>query len=100
MHEHELKSIGLDVAQRAVNAGGELLPIATPFYSGGYSYTHVLRTVRGKLYRVARTIAVGIRLPLSKSLHGTPELALDAPSASNQAPFEPSDEQTQRTSRA
>jgi hypothetical protein len=57
MHGHELKSIGLGPALRAINAGGFLRPIAEPFYSGGYSYTHVLHTARGAAYRVARSIA-------------------------------------------
>jgi len=37
MHEHELKSIGLHAAQRAVEAGGLLLKVSAPFYSGGSS---------------------------------------------------------------
>lgn len=54
MDEHELKSIGVGAAHRAITAGGILAPVATPFYSGGYTYTHVLHTVRGKAYRVAK----------------------------------------------
>lgn len=67
MHEHNLKSIGLHAAQRAVNAGGLLLKVAEPFYSGGYVYTHVLHTVRGTMYRVARTIAADIRMSPQRS---------------------------------
>ncbi len=60
MHEHDLKSIGLHAAQRAVDSGGVLKKVSEPFYSGGQTYTHVLYTVRGATYRVAQSIAAHI----------------------------------------
>ena len=57
MDVYGLKTIGIDSARRAMNAGGELLPLASSFYSGGQVYSHILITVRGTAYRVAQTIA-------------------------------------------
>ena len=58
---YELRSIGIDSAQRAMNAGGELLPIASPFYSGGQVYSHILFTARGRAYRVNQNIAEALQ---------------------------------------
>ena len=66
MHD-ELKSVGLTAAQRAIDAGGLLVAMAEPFFSGGYSYTHLLHTVRGKTYRVSRTIVGYLRTPPGRS---------------------------------
>lgn len=50
---YNLKSAGVAVVQKAVKAGGTLDAVGTPFYSGGYVYTHVLTTKRGTQYRVS-----------------------------------------------
>jgi len=55
MH-HDLKSAGVDIVQRAIGAGGSLAPMASAFYSGGYTYTHVLTTKRGTQYRVSKQV--------------------------------------------
>ncbi|KGG86166.1 hypothetical protein P245_20835 [Comamonas thiooxydans] len=49
----DLKSAGVDQVQRAIKAGGTLDAMSTSFYSGGYTYTHVLNTKRGTQYRVS-----------------------------------------------
>jgi len=50
---YHLKSAGIDQVQRAIKAGGTLDAMSTSFYSGGYTYTHVLNTKRGTRYRVS-----------------------------------------------
>ena len=53
---YDLKSAGVDQVQRAINAGGSVVEMATSFYSGGYTYTHVLTTKRGTQYRVSKQV--------------------------------------------
>lgn len=55
MH-HDLKSAGVDVVQRALSAGGSLVAMASSFYSGGYTYTHVLTMKSGTQYRVSKQV--------------------------------------------
>jgi hypothetical protein len=50
---YSLKSAGIDQVESAVKAGGTLEAMSTSFYSGGYTYTHVLTTKRGTQYRVS-----------------------------------------------
>lgn len=50
---YNLKSAGVDQVERAVKAGGTLEAMSTSFYSGGYTYTHVLTTKRGTQYRIS-----------------------------------------------
>ena len=57
---HEMKSAGLDQVLSALRAGGSLSELATSFYSGGYTYTHVLRTKRGAQYRVSKQVMRGV----------------------------------------
>ena len=57
---HQLKSAGLDQVLSALRAGGSLSELATSFYSGGYTYTHVLRTKRGAQYRVSKQVMRGV----------------------------------------
>ncbi|MBX4421721.1 hypothetical protein K4H00_27320, partial [Mycobacterium tuberculosis] len=60
MH-HELKSAGVDQVQRALSAGGSVVAMPTSFYSGGFTYPHVLTTKSGTQYRVSKQVmrAVG-----------------------------------------
>ena len=37
--DKNLKSAGVDVVQRSLNAGGSVVAMATSFYSGGYLST-------------------------------------------------------------
>lgn len=57
---HQLKSAGLDQVLSALRAGGSLSELATSFYSGGFSYTHVLTTKRGTQYRVSKQVMRGV----------------------------------------
>lgn len=57
---HEMKSAGLDQVLSALRAGGSLTELQTSFYSGGYSYTHVLTTKRGAQYRVSKQVLRGV----------------------------------------
>jgi hypothetical protein len=57
---HQLKSAGLDQVLSALRAGGSLTELQTSFYSGGYSYTHVLTTKRGAQYRVSKQVLRGV----------------------------------------
>ena len=57
---HQLKSAGLDQVLSALRAGGSLAELQTSFYSGGYSYTHVLTTKRGTQYRVSKQVMRGV----------------------------------------
>ena len=57
---HEMKSAGLDQVLSALQAGGSLTELQTSFYSGGYSYTHVLTTKRGAQYRVSKQVLRGV----------------------------------------
>ena len=57
---HQLKSAGLDQVLSALRAGGSLAELQTSFYSGGYSYTHVLTTKRGAQYRVSKQVLRGV----------------------------------------
>lgn len=57
---HEMKSAGLDQVLSALRAGGSLSELATSFYSGGFSYTHVLTTKRGTQYRVSKQVMRGV----------------------------------------
>lgn len=54
---YDLKSIAFAPAARAMKNGATLTPIPSPFYSGGYTYTHVLTTKRGTSYVVCRQFA-------------------------------------------
>ncbi|SDY80466.1 hypothetical protein SAMN05421547_10855 [Delftia lacustris] len=54
--QYGLKSAGVDIVQRAIGAGGSLAPMASSFYSGGYTYTHVLTTKSGTQYRVSKQV--------------------------------------------
>lgn len=62
MH-HDLKSAGLDQVQRAIDDGGSLAVMATPFYSGGHIYTHVLTTKNGTQYRVSKQVMRSVIAP-------------------------------------
>ncbi len=62
MH-HDLKSAGVDQVQRAISAGGLVVPMATSFFSGGYTYTHVLTTKRGTQYRVSKQVMRAVAPP-------------------------------------
>ena len=53
---HQLKSAGIDQVLGALRAGGSITKLASSFYSGGYSYTHVLTTKRGTQYRVSKQV--------------------------------------------
>lgn len=69
---YDLKSAGVDQVQRAVKAGGTLDAMSTSFYSGGYSYTHVLNTKRGTQYRVSDWVVKacqgeGVKLQVSET---------------------------------
>lgn len=55
MH-YNLKSAGVDQVQRALRAGGSVVAMATSFFSGGYTYTHVLTTATGARYRVSKQV--------------------------------------------
>ena len=57
---HQLKSAGLDQVLSALRAGGSLAELQTSFYSGGFSYTHVLTTKRGTQYRVSKQVMRGV----------------------------------------
>lgn len=57
---HQMKSAGLDQVLSALRAGGSLTELATSFYSGGFSYTHVLTTKRGAQYRVSKQVMRGV----------------------------------------
>ncbi|MBQ1557602.1 MAG: hypothetical protein IIZ69_05390 [Pseudomonas sp.] len=57
---HQMKSAGLDQVLSALRAGGSLTELQTSFYSGGYTYTHVLRTKRGAQYRVSKQVMRGV----------------------------------------
>ena len=56
----ELKSTGDDQVRRALFAGGAVASMETSFYSGGYTYTHVLNTKRGKQNRVSKQVIGGV----------------------------------------
>jgi hypothetical protein len=68
MH-YDLNSAGVDQVQRAISAGGSLVAMATPFYSGGYTYTHVLTTKRGTQYRVSKQVMRAVTLPTTENSH-------------------------------
>ncbi|EHL24814.1 hypothetical protein KYG_00832 [Acidovorax sp. NO-1] len=53
---HQLKSAGIDQVLGALRAGGSITKLPSSFYSGGYSYTHVLTTKRGTQYRVSKQV--------------------------------------------
>lgn len=53
MDYYTWKSIASAPACRAVRAGAEVWELPISFYSGGYSYTHGLRTSRGTCYVVS-----------------------------------------------
>ena len=55
MH-YDLKSAGVDQVLRALSAGGSVEEIPNSFYSGGYTYTHVLTTKSGTQYRVSEQV--------------------------------------------
>jgi len=57
---HQMKSAGIDQVLSAMRAGGSLTELPTSFYSGGYSYTHVLTTKRGARYRVSKQVLRGV----------------------------------------
>ncbi|WP_220138010.1 hypothetical protein, partial [Myxococcus llanfairpwllgwyngyllgogerychwyrndrobwllllantysiliogogogochensis] len=57
---HALRSAGIDQVMNALKGGGHLSELAASFYSGGYSYTHVLTTKRGTQYRVSKQVLRGI----------------------------------------
>lgn len=57
---HQMKSAGIDQVLSALRAGGSLTELQTSFYSGGYSYTHVLMTKRGAKYRVSKQVMRGV----------------------------------------
>lgn len=75
---HDLKSAGVDQVQRAINAGGSVEAMATSFYSGGYTYTHVLTTMRGTQYRVSKQVMWAVA-PTPKQMDDRWEKALLAP---------------------
>ena len=77
MH-HELKSAGVDQVQRSLSAGGSVVATATSFYSGGYTYTHVLTTKRGTQYRVSKQV-MRVVAPTPKQMDDRWEKALLAP---------------------
>jgi hypothetical protein len=56
----QLKSAGIDQVLTALRGGGSLTELPTSFYSGGYSYTHVLTTKRGAQYRVSKQVLRGV----------------------------------------
>lgn len=57
---HQMKSAGLDQVLSALRAGGSLTELPSSFYSGGFSYTHVLTTKRGAQYRVSKQVMRGV----------------------------------------
>ena len=70
----DLKSACIDQVRRALLAGGSVVPMETSFYSGGYTYTHVLNTKRGTQYRVSKqvmravaTSVVDLQIPIDQS---------------------------------
>ncbi|CAN7638545.1 hypothetical protein LJR129_004923 [Acidovorax sp. LjRoot129] len=65
---HQLKSAGLDQVMRALRAGGSVAVLASSFYSGGYSYTHILTTKRGKQYRVSKQVMRSVPVTTSPAL--------------------------------
>jgi len=64
---HALRSAGLDQVLNALKGGGHLSELATSFYSGGYSYTHVLTTKRGTQYRVSKQVLRGLPVNATQS---------------------------------
>lgn len=49
-------TIGAAAASRAIRSGGILFRLATPFYSGGSTFSYGLKTARGTHYRVSDTV--------------------------------------------
>ena len=60
---HNLKSAGVDQVLRALSAGGSVDAMPTSFYSGGYTYTHVLTTKSGAQYRVSKQVMRAVPPP-------------------------------------
>lgn len=62
MH-YNMKSAGVDQVLRALSAGGSVAAMPTTFYSGGYTYTHVLTTKSGTQYRVSKQVMRAVPPP-------------------------------------
>ena len=60
---HNLKSAGVDQVLQAISAGGSVVAMATSFYSGGYTYTHVLTTKSGAQSRVSKQVRRAVPPP-------------------------------------
>jgi len=73
---YHLKSAGVDQVQRAITAGGWLAAMGTSFYSGGYTYTHVLTTKRGAQYRVSKQVVRGVAVQPPNQEEANPCAAL------------------------